>query len=109
LNIVQPQVCRQSLSWQVKAEVDHIFPQSIYRERLPTLIDDIGNFAYLGKLRNIRKYNELPWDYFLSISDEELEQEFLIDRSLLSDDKFELFVDDRRKRISKCVCQLLGR
>jgi CRISPR/Cas system Type II protein with McrA/HNH and RuvC-like nuclease domain len=60
-------VCRESLSWQVKAEVDHIFPQSRYRDRFPELIDDIGNFAYLGKLRNIRKYNDLPWEYFKEI------------------------------------------
>jgi hypothetical protein len=41
LNIVQRGAGKNSLSWQAKA--DHIFPQSIYRERFPELVDDIGN------------------------------------------------------------------
>ena len=109
LNIVQPRVCRESLSWQVKAEVDHIFPQSLYRERFPELIDDIGNYAYLGKLRNIRKYNDLPWEYFKDIPDRELERDFLIDRSLLADDKFPELVRDRRTKIEDEVRRFLGR
>jgi hypothetical protein len=109
LNIVQPRVCRESLSWQVAAEVDHIFPQSVYREKFPDLIDDIGNFAYLGKLRNIRKYNDAPGVYFNDVPDDELKRDFLIDRSLLVDNKFEEFVYVRRTLIEDEVRKFLGR
>jgi hypothetical protein len=109
LNIVQPRVCRESLSWQVKAEVDHIFPQSIYRERFPETVDDIGNLAYLGKLRNIRKNAEPPWEYFKDLPDEELERDFLVKRCLLAEDKFEEFVHFRRDEILKSVAKFLGR
>ena len=109
LNIVQPGVRKKSLSWQVKAEVDHIFPQSTYRERFPTIVDDIGNFAYLGKLRNIRKSAQPPWEYFKDISDDELDRDFLIDRSYLADDKFEDFVRHRRERIITVVKDFLER
>jgi hypothetical protein len=109
LNIVQPGVCRETLAWQVKAEVDHIFPQSIYRPRYGDLVDDIGNLAYLGKLRNIRKNDQLPWEYFEKVSDEELERNFLVQRSLLADDKFEEFVATRRELITTSVKQFIGR
>lgn len=109
LNIVQPGVCRTSLSWQVRAEVDHIFPQASYRARFPGLVDDIGNFAFLGKLRNIRKSDSPPWEYFGPMSDEELDRDYLVDRSLLRDDKFEEFVQVRRERILKAVTNFLGR
>jgi len=109
LNIVQPGVCRETLAWQAKAEVDHIFPQSIYRPRFPEIVDDIGNLAYLGKLKNIRKDDQLPWEYFEKVSDEELERNFLVQRSLLADDKFEEFVATRRELIMTSVKQFIGR
>ena len=65
LNIVQRQFNRNVLSWQSKAEVDHIFPRSRHTgANIHQIIDDIGNFAYLGKLHNIRKSDESPWEYF---------------------------------------------
>ena len=109
LNIVQPGVCRETLSWQAKAEVDHIFPQSVYRSRFPDMVDDIGNLAYLGKLRNIRKTDQPPWEYFKQIPDDELERNFLIQRSLLADDKFDEFVASRRERVTAVVKTFLGR
>jgi hypothetical protein len=109
LNIVQPAVCRDSISWQVRAEVDHIFPQSVYREKYPELVDDIGNLAYLGKLRNIRKSAQQPWDYFAETPDEELSRDFLIERSLLAEHKFEEFVHVRREAVLKAVRSFLDR
>jgi hypothetical protein len=109
LNIVQPRVCRESLVWQAQAEVDHIFPQSRYRERYPDLVDDIGNKAYLGKIRNIRKHAEPPWEYFKDTPDNELDRDFLIDRRLLADERFEEFVRVRRGRIAAAVREFLGR
>jgi hypothetical protein len=109
LNIVQPGVRRQTLAWQARAEVDHIFPQSVYREKFPTLIDDIGNLAFLGKLRNIRKSADPPWEYFRDVSDDELQRDYLVDRALLAEDKFEEFVAKRRERILETVRDFLGR
>ena len=110
LNIAQPGVARETLSWQSTPEIDHIFPQSIYRPKHGALVDDIGNFAYLGKLRNIRKSNQLPADYLGKLSDAELRDEFLIDdRALLAAERFEDFVAARRERVVARVRDFLGR
>jgi len=110
LNIAQPLAARDTLSWQEKAEVDHIFPQSIYRPIHGDLVDDIGNFGYLGKLRNIRKSNDEPADYFAHTSDVELRDDFLIDdRNLLTRSRFLEFIERRRARILATVKNFLGR
>jgi hypothetical protein len=99
LNIVQPGIVRQTYSWQAKPEIDHIFPWSTYVLSHPELVDDIGNMAFLGKLRNIRKSAQPPWEYFADTSDGVLRKDFLIQRELLSADKFEEFVQVRRQAI----------
>ncbi len=110
LNIVQPGVCRDTLSYTEKAEVDHIFPQSVFRPKFGSLVDDIGNFAFLGKLRNIRKSAALPAEYFATTSDAALREDYGIeDRSLLEPDRFEEFVTGRREAIVKRVTTFLGR
>ncbi len=110
LNIVQRGVARETLSWQSSPEVDHIFPQSLYRPKYGDLVDDIGNFAFLGKLRNIRKSNTPPSDYFKDVSDAALRDEYLIDdRALLAADRFEEFVAARRERIVARAREFLGR
>lgn len=109
LNLVQPQVRKATMSWQERTEVDHIFPRAIYQIDYPDLINDIGNLAFLGKLRNIRKSHQEPWEYFESISAEELATDYLIDKSLLKPEAFEQFVANRRERICSRVKELLGR
>jgi hypothetical protein len=110
LNLIQPAVCRETLSWQESPEIDHIFPQSVFRPKFPLLVDDIGNFAFLGKLRNIRKSDEMPADYFASESDDALRDNFLIpDRALLAPERFEEFVKVRRELIVARVRHVLGR
>ncbi|MGA2843113.1 MAG: DUF262 domain-containing protein [Steroidobacteraceae bacterium] len=109
LNIVQPSVCRRTYAWQAKPELDHIFPFSLYWAKYSELVNDIGNKAFLGKLRNIRKSNQLPGDYFAEVSDADLDRDFLVDRRLLADDKFEEFVTSRRARIVAGVTEFLGR
>jgi hypothetical protein len=110
LNIVQPVAAKDTLSWQEEPQVDHIFPQSTYRPIHGDLVDDIGNLAYLPRLRNIRKNAAPPWEYFKDVSDAELRDEFLIDdRSLLAHERFNEFVDKRRVLILKRVQEFLGR
>lgn len=110
LNIAQPTICKATLSWQEVPEVDHVFPQSAFRSKYPILIDDIGNFAYLGKLRNIRKSDDLPAEYFRDTPDVELRENFLIpDRALLTPERFEEFVAARRALILERVKAFLGR
>lgn len=73
-------------------------------------VDDIGNFSYLGKLRNIRKSAEMPVEYFKHMPDDELRNNHLItDRSLLTEDNFESFVKARRELILANVTAFLGR
>ena len=110
LNIAQPTAAKETLSWQEWPEVDHIFPQSALRPKYGDLVDDIGNFSYLGKLRNIRKSDAMPVEYFKDMSDDELRNNHLInDRSLLAEDKFEAFVKARRELILGNVKAFLGR
>jgi hypothetical protein len=109
LNIAQPTAARDTLSWQERAEVDHIFPQSKFRVSHADLVDDIGNLGYLGKLRNIQKNAEDPWEYFADVADTELREDFLIpDRTLLAKDRFREFVDTRRALILERVTAFLG-
>ncbi len=109
LCIALPQAAKETLSWQERAEVDHIFPQSVYRPKYGSLVDDIGNLAFLGKLRNIRKNDQEPSDYFKNISKTELETEFYID-SLddLIPSNFQSFVENRRKKILTTVKEFLN-
>jgi len=110
LNIAQPTICKATLSWQEVPEVDHIFPQSAFRSKHPNLVDDIGNFAYLGKLRNIRKSADMPEEYFRETSNDELRENFLItDRTMLAAERFEEFVAIRRALILERVKAFLGR
>jgi hypothetical protein len=110
LNIVQRTLCRETISWQESPEVDHIFPQSVFRDKYPHLVDDIGNLAFLGKLRNIRKSAEMPADYFAAETNDTLRDNFVIsDRALLSPDRFEEFVKTRRELIVERVRNVLGR
>ncbi|MCH9050947.1 MAG: DUF262 domain-containing protein [Proteobacteria bacterium] len=109
LSLAQRNVAKETLSWHNLPEVDHIFPQSTYAAKYPDLVHDIGNLAYLGKLRNIRKSKQPPWEYFADVPDRELEDDFLIRRDLLGPDMFEEFVKDRRERLVNRVRELLGR
>jgi hypothetical protein len=97
------------MSWQERPEVDHIFPRSTFGPSFPALINDIGNLAFLGKLRNIRKTNQNPWDYFADLKPHELSEEYLINSTLLKENTFAEFVADRRIRILERVKELLGR
>jgi hypothetical protein len=109
LNLIQPQVRKDTMSWQERPEVDHIYPRGLYAAAYPALINDIGNLAFLGKLRNIRKSHQPPWEYFAHLSAEELMDDYLIDKGLLREDSFEHFVSARRERILSRVRSLLGR
>lgn len=73
-------------------------------------MDDIGNLAYLARLRNIRKNADPPWEYFKDVSDAELRDDFLIeDRYLLAHDRFPEFVEKRRALVLNKVKEFLGR
>ena len=111
LNIAQPDAARETLSWQEEPQIDHIFPQAQYRVKHGDLVDDIGNLACdLGRLRNIRKSDQPPWEYFADVSDEELRDQVLVsDRALLADDRFTTFVEQRRALIVEKVRGVLGR
>jgi hypothetical protein len=110
LNIVQPDAARETLSWQSEPQIDHLFPQSDYRQKHGDLVDDIGNLAYLGRLRNIRKNDQPPWEYFRDVADAQLRDQFLIpDRSLLAAERFVTFVEQRRNLIVAKVRDFLGR
>ncbi len=84
--------------------------QSVFRPKFPLLVDDIGNLAFLGKLRSIRKSDDMPADYFASESDDTLRDNFqILDCGLLASGRFEEFVRVRRELIATRVRNALGR
>ena len=110
LNIAQPMAAQDTLSWQAKAEVDHIFPRAAFGSQYPELVENIGNFAYLGKLQNIRKSDTEPEHYFEGTTDSDLKHYLLIDeRSLLTAQTLGQFVERRRHAILAKVREFLGR
>ena len=110
LNLAQPEAARETLSWQSEPQIDHIFPQAAYRPKYGDLVDDIGNLSYLGRLRNIRKNDQPPMEYFRGTPDSQLRDQFLIsDRSMLAEEHFADFVEQRRSMIVDKVKAILGR
>jgi hypothetical protein len=110
LNIAQPDAARETLSWQSEPQIDHIFLQGQYRAEYGSLVDDIGNLAYLGRLRNIRKNDQAPSEYFCAVPAEQLRDQMLIaDRALLASTQFTVFVERRRQLIVEKVRAFLGR
>jgi hypothetical protein len=110
LNLAQPEAARETLSWQSEPQIDHIFPQAAYRPNYGDLVDDIGNLSYPGRLRNIRKNDQPPMEYFRGTPDSQLRDQFLIsDRSMLAEEHFADFVEQRRSMIVDKVKAILGR
>lgn len=110
LNLAQPTAARDTLSWQAEPQIDHIFPQATYRPKHGGLVDDIGNLAYLGRLRNIHKSDDEPEAFFEKLSDDVLKADYCIDdRSLLRPDRFTDFVHRRRQALVDRVKIALGR
>ena len=110
LNIAQPVAAKDTLSWQeAAAGRSHSSRRPCTVPIYGDLVDDIGNLAYLARLRNIRKNADAPWDYFKDVSDTELRDDFLVDdRSLLAHERFNEFVEKRRVLILKRVREFLG-
>ena len=87
--------------------VDHIYPQSPLRTKLgmaSSEINDIGNFRLIGASDNLRKWAEMPSDYFtrlkkagVPIENHVLLPEFASDPSLLKFD-VETYNDFRNRR-----------
>ena len=90
--------------------MDHIFPQADFRPLHGNLVDDIGNAAFLGKLRNIRKGKSSPMEHFENTPDNVLRDDYLIeDRALLAPERFVDFVAARRQLLLATVKSFLGR
>ncbi|MBF0235417.1 MAG: DUF262 domain-containing protein [Desulfamplus sp.] len=81
-------------------EIDHIFPQSVLREKEYDLgiINSYGNFWILSKTKNQNKSNKHPKEYFADVDDSILEKVF-IDREMLNYKHVTTFVKDRESKI----------
>lgn len=112
LNIIQGGVFEipRKRGWSL--EQDHIFPKSILESKqMPSeLVNNVGNFRYINKTRNILKSNEIPAENidFYGLSDEKLKTLFMISRINLSDANFDNFVQHRKGLILDKVNQFLG-
>jgi hypothetical protein len=83
----------------------HRFEEQVIREYPPAVTSGYPS----TRPRNQRKNAKDPWDYFKDMPGDELDRDYLVDRSLLAADKFEEFVNVRRKRIVRVVGEFLGR
>ncbi|MDH3353409.1 MAG: DUF262 domain-containing protein [Nanoarchaeota archaeon] len=81
-------------------EIDHIFPQSVLREKEYDLgiINSYGNFWILSKTKNQNKSSKHPKEYFADVDDSILDKVF-IDREMLDYRQVTTFVKDRELKI----------
>lgn len=90
-------------------ELDHIFPQSILKEKNVDLglINSYGNFWILAKTKNQNKSNKPPKEYFKDVCDKALEKA-IIDKDKLEYKYFKKFVRDREERILVKIKKIVG-
>lgn len=90
-------------------EIDHIFPQSILREKEHDwgIINSFGNYWILAKTKNQNKSNKHPKDYFADVEDAILEKA-LINRDMLDYRQFTSFVRKREKKILERIMKTVG-
>jgi hypothetical protein len=113
----------QHLGREFKNEYDHIFPRSKLephlmkryndKQKVKRLVNDIANIAFLTKRNNAIKGNRLPQEYFRTIINERGEealtaQNITLDDSLWSLENYELFLQDRRKKIVQGINNLMN-
>ena len=90
-------------------EIDHIFPQSVLREKDYDLgiINSYGNFWILSKTKNQNKSNKHPKEYFADVDDSILEKVF-IDREMLDYRQVTTFIKDRELKILTKLKKRIG-
>lgn len=90
-------------------EIDHIFPQSILREKGHDwgIINSYGNYWILAKTKNQNKSNKHPKEYFADVEDAILEKA-LINRDMLDYRQFTSFVRDRETKILQKILKTIG-
>jgi hypothetical protein len=81
--------------------VDHIYPQSMLRNKLDLLsaeINHLGNLRFMGATDNIRKRAELPWSYFarLKASGTDISKHLLLDEYANDPSKLKFDVNSYR-------------
>lgn len=112
LNIIQGGVFEipKKRGWSL--EQDHIFPRSTLEDkRFPEyLINSVGNFRYINKIRNILKSNDLPEKSieFYGSDDQPLQELFMKARNNLTEKTFGDFVQKRKELIISKVNEFLG-
>ena len=90
-------------------EIDHIFPQSILKEKKYELgvINSFGNFWILSKTKNQNKSNKHPKDYLKDVDNVVLDKA-LIPRDMLNYNYFKKFVMQREEKILAKIKGILG-
>ncbi len=90
-------------------EIDHIFPRAELRKRRvdDDEINHFANFWILAKTKNRAKSDQDPSKYFADVPDEELRRA-LIDRSMLTYDKFPEFLALRSQKMLDRIQAKLG-
>jgi len=112
LNIIQGGVFEipKKRGWSL--ERDHIFPSSILEKKgFPEdLINSVGNFRYINKIRNILKSNDLPEENteFYGSDERTLKELFMEARGNLTEKTFKNFVEKRKELIMSRVNEFLG-
>lgn len=90
-------------------EIDHIFPQSILKEKGYDLgiINSYGNFWILAKTKNQNKSNKHPKDYFSDVEDSILDRA-IINREMLDYRQFTTFVKERELKGLEKIKKSIG-
>ena len=113
------EVSLQSAGIEFKNEYDHVFPRAkLYpyllkqyndESKVNALINDIGNMAFLSKVSNIIKSAKTPDQYFPDVPKEDLIAQYITtDSSLWTMDRYEDFLEDRRKSLADGINNLMN-
>jgi len=112
LNIIQSGVFEipKKRGWSL--ERDHIFPRNILEDKgFPKeLINNVGNFRYINKTRNILKSNDLPVEStdFYGSDNPTLKDLFIKSIDNLTEETFGNFVQKRKELIMSKINEFLG-
>ena len=112
------EVSLQSAGIEFKNEYDHVFPRAKLKpylmkqyndeSKVDSLINDIGNMAFLSKVSNIKKSDKTPDQYFPDVPEEDLKAQCITtDSSLWTIDRYEDFLEDRRISLASGINDLM--
>ncbi|MCB0745953.1 MAG: DUF262 domain-containing protein [Ignavibacteriae bacterium] len=105
----------KSVGYNNKLERHHIFPKAFLYKKFNSgssihkaMVNEISNIAFITQRSNIEILDGNPADYLPKIDPEQLRKQFVpTDASLYTLDNYELFLQERRKKLTEGINNFL--